>query len=142
MLLWKKIVIIAVLIGANVASIILCFQHYEYNGTVPISFGSDRYYLKNLLLINYQLLVSSILTTGTWAITCLMHDFLFTPDDRDFSVFAEFLFRYFCLLLFDVRIKMLIETSLAGRLSIAFGDAIGISIIAVHSHWCQKQKRC
>ena len=136
-----KITILLCLILANIASIILCFQHYEYNGTVPKSFGSDRYHVIRLLSINYQVLISSILTTATWTIACFMHDFLFAPEDVKFAIFTEFLFRHMCLLLFDIRIKMLSETSLASRLSIAFGDAIAVSVIAVHSHWHRKQKK-
>lgn len=136
-----KILVVVILIGANIASIILCFQHYEFNGTVPISYGSDRYRLPKLLAINYQGLIASIFTTATWTIACLMNDFLFTSEDREYAILTEFLFRHVCLLLFDIRIKLLNETSVAGRLSIAFGDAIAVSLIALHSNWHRKQKQ-
>lgn len=138
---WTKFVLLIFLVGINVAAIILCFRHYEQYGTVPLSYGVDRYRLEKLLLINYQLLFSSTLTTGTWTIACIINDILVRPEDRLFAALAEGLFRHATLLLLDLRIKMLNETSLSGRISIAFGDAIAVTLIAVHSYWHRKAKQ-
>ena len=126
----------------NVVAVILCFKHYEYNGTVPISYGTDRYRFQNLVFINYELFFSSILTTAVWSIACMIHDFLFIgEDDGLFAAIADGMFRYATLMLLDLRIRMLNETSLSSRVSIALGDAVAVSVIAAHSHWHRTIKR-
>ena len=142
MVRWTKLSVVIFLMIINVLAVILCFRHYEHNGTVPLSYGIERYRVKNLVFINYELFFSSILTTGTWSIACMINDFLFTgPEDGVFAAVAEGLFRYATLLLLDLRIRMLNETSLSSRVSIALGDAIAVSLMAVHSYWHRVLKR-
>jgi hypothetical protein len=138
---WSKFAVVIFLAIMNVVAVILCFRHYEHNGTVPVSYGHDRYQVGTLLFINYELFFSSILTTGAWSIACMIHDFLFDPEDKVFAAISEGLFRYATLLLLDLRIRMLNETSFSSRLSIAFGDAVAVSLMAVHSYWHRKVKR-
>ena len=141
MVSWSKFTVLIFLAVINVLAVILCFSHYEHNGTVPASYGIDRYRIGTLMFINYELFFSSILTTGAWSIACMIHDFLFDPEDGVYAAVAEGLFRYATLLLLDLRIRMLNETSLSSRLSIALGDAVAVSLMAVHSYWHRKVKR-
>jgi len=139
---WGKLSVVIFLMVINVLAVILCFRHYEHNGTVPVSYGMERYRVQNLVLINYELFFSSILTTGVWSIACMINDFLFAgPEDGAFAAVAEGLFRYATLLLLDLRIRMLTETSLSSRVSIALGDAVAVSVMAVHSYWHRVIKR-